>query len=224
MLNDPLDVDRFWPIVAGRDEALDVLQSLLSDRDAELVWNRVVQPLYDLMKARHLYPDGRCRCGALHPAKTFGENDRAGQHRMWCERYVGPIHHTLVRSGEGVLGNTSVCSCGQRYSSWVDNGEEYPVPGKCPDRLVEWRGPRPSSPEESRMTDKKKDEQQAEAQEGQETAQQEQERGEDGLTDAEREQQEIQRLDAEDKGGITDPGADEGKKDQNSSEGQSFNV
>lgn len=201
MINEPMDVDQFWPNVRTRDEALDAIQGLLSASDAETVWNGFLLPLYDLMKAQHLYPGGRCRCGAVHPSRSFGPSDRSRRHRMWCQRYVGPLTHRRSSAQNASFHGFDMasCMCGRRYPYWVDIGVEHPVPAECPDRLITWRGPRPHPNEEVRVSDE------------QETVEQE-----DTATAGESENV----VELEDGEG----GSDQDAEDETSEEGESFNA
>jgi hypothetical protein len=226
LINDPMDVDLYWPNVRTRDEALDALQNLLEPRDAELVWNGFLLPMYDLMRARNLYPShGRCRCGALHPAFRTGPPRKSDEHRMWCQRYVGPLKHAEIESGIGILGSNSRCSCGKTYPSWVEVEDARPIATECPDRLLPWRGPRPNTPQEVPVSSKKKNDAD-EPQQAEEVAAEEQAPAEDGLSDAEREQQKIQREEAEANDGITHDVPDDASDEEIAlaAEGESHNV
>lgn len=151
MIRDPLDIDRFWPEVMSRDAALDALQNFLTEQEADWVWNRLLGPLYDLRRAMHQWPRGKCPCGATHPALRAGPGRKADDHRMGCEKYVGPLDHYVMHHGGNLVGPWILCSCGKRYSPLkAPDGGVYDL---CPDRMRKWRGPRPSSPEESRMTE-----------------------------------------------------------------------
>lgn len=164
MIYEPMDIDRYWPNVLTRDEALDMLQGLLPARDAELVWERIVAPLYDERRAKHKWPGGRCHCGARHPAFRFGPPRRMDEHRMWCRNYVGPLEHFPIGHDMGITGEPrSQCKCGKTYSLWVT--DEARVEAVCPDILLVWRGPRPLQSKEDGMTNPQPDEQETQDQE-----------------------------------------------------------
>jgi hypothetical protein len=152
VINDPMNIDEVWPRVLKRDEALNTLRYLLPVPEmADDIWNQLLGPMYDLLRAQGKWRQGRCSCGAIHPAwRRPGQNEGPSvQHRMRCPSYVGPLRHGQADSGWTNGKPVGICTCGRSYPYWASM-EEGTV-AECPDILQEWRGPRPSRSEETHM-------------------------------------------------------------------------
>lgn len=167
----PIDTDQEIPKVLSREEARKVLDLSLhmSPEDAQRAWDEIVAPLYDARRAAQDWYKGQCRrCFAHHPAlanpRRFGAPSRRMEHSMYCPKYVGPLEHEVAKIEPSWAGDRILCSCGQTYPYWAD--EDATIRGTCPDNALEWRGPRPGEnpSEESPMTDKKNESQQADQQ------------------------------------------------------------
>lgn len=145
MINDePIDIDKVWPVFPGRQVALQRLGELIEDPEAaQTVWDTYVAPLYDRMAAYTVYDRlMHCKsCGVAHPAHptavawaAMGKPPRG--HAMHCLRYTGPLEHRPTRLEKGVIGYRHLCTCGTSYPADAD-------PLQCPDAALDWRGPRP---------------------------------------------------------------------------------
>lgn len=158
--DEPLDIDTDWPRAMPREQARLLLENwvergLVSQANAQSLWDDVLGPLYDSRAAAGRFSRGRCTCGAVHPAwRLPNYTGKSTPHRMNCRHYVGPLEHrrvTAVNESYSFSGSAmSTCSCGKRYPYWAD--EEAREAAVCPDILFVWRGPRPE-PQEDAMSE-----------------------------------------------------------------------
>lgn len=136
-----MNIDRNWPTVRKRLEALERLQELIPGELVEPVWKELLAPMYDRLRVTQQWPRGQCfSCRAVHPlALRPSQPRKLLLHQMGCPKYVGPLEHKPLHRNEMMLGNIRVeCTCGQHYAERDDNG----VRQSCPDKDLDWRGPR----------------------------------------------------------------------------------
>jgi len=145
MIDKRMNIDRQWPEVIERKTALERLLELIPEENARPIWEELIAPLYERLRIVQQWPGGRCRtCGALHPmAKKPSQPTSVLKHLMHCSKYIGPLKHEAVRSDLVPLTGEerAHCSCGAAYLYWSNKGAR--IRGKCPDRDIDWRGPRP---------------------------------------------------------------------------------
>lgn len=154
MINDkPLDIEAAWPRPFDREQARERLAGLIEDQEAaQEVWNDLLAPLYDALRARAVYSGTMsCRvCGKPHAA-SYRAVQRAAKglepmkHAMHCPHYVGPLEHRRVSAVNDTFSITgeamSTCACGRRYPYWDDENQR--VTADCPDAAVDYRDARP---------------------------------------------------------------------------------
>jgi hypothetical protein len=136
-----MDIDKGWPTVLKRQEALGLLQDLVPEELAEQVWKALLAPMYDRLRITQQWPRGKCvHCGAVHPlALRPSQPRRELFHTMKCPKYTGPLEHRPAQRMSMMLGHINVlCTCGQRYAERNDDD----VKQNCPNRALDWRGAR----------------------------------------------------------------------------------
>jgi hypothetical protein len=138
-MRDPLDIDQLVPLPMARGHALDRLAELLPPSAAvTAVWDEIIGPLYDARRFTAHWPRGRCRhCHVPHPGHPRGGRP----HVMRCPKYVGALKHHRESTLDGPAFTSAMCTCGVLYLA--EDGEGRP--NLCPDRDIEWRGPRPDA-------------------------------------------------------------------------------
>jgi len=141
-MREPLDTDQELPVVLGREDAAALLSNLMPPHLADMVWDDIVAPLYDARTMSVRWRHGKCwRCHVEHPAswrKHRGEKPWPG-HREYCPQYVGPVEHRPGNGDMGLLGWRRMCSCGESYYEFDEDGNER---GACPKAGETWRGPK----------------------------------------------------------------------------------
>lgn len=139
-MREPLDIDHHVPRPLSREEAAIHLAEHVPSDVVNLVWDEIIAPLYDSRRFASEWPRGRCReCNTKHPGHPLARSGpSATRHQMHCSKYTGPLTHQKTASHHTGLGIDAQCTCGQHYPAYDRLGH----PNTCPDKDIDWRGPR----------------------------------------------------------------------------------